>query len=65
MLSFIKLALSEELGDEELFEMVQKFIHLLVNAVYKYEGMVDKLTGDGLMALFGAPIACVSSHMLN
>lgn len=49
--------LSEELPDEELFELVQKFIRLLVNNVYKYEGMVDKLTGDGLMALFGAPIA--------
>jgi len=49
--------LSEELSDEELYELVQKFIRLLVNDVYKYEGMVDKLTGDGLMALFGAPIA--------
>lgn len=49
--------LSEQLGDEELYELVQKFIRLLVNDVYKYEGMVDKLTGDGLMALFGAPIA--------
>lgn len=49
--------LSELLGDEELYELVQKFIRVLVNDVYKYEGMVDKLTGDGLMALFGAPIA--------
>ncbi len=49
--------LSEELPDEELYELVQKFIRLLVSDVFKYEGMVDKLTGDGLMALFGAPIA--------
>lgn len=49
--------LSEQLGEEELFEIVQKFIRLLVEDVYRYEGMVDKLTGDGLMALFGAPIA--------
>ena len=50
-------SLSEQLDDEELYSLVQKFIRLLVNDVYKYEGMVDKLTGDGLMALFGAPIA--------
>ncbi len=49
--------LAEQLGDEDLYELVQKFLPLLINDVYKYEGMVDKLTGDGLMALFGAPIA--------
>lgn len=49
--------LSEELSDEVLYELVQRFIRVLADDVYKYEGMVDKLTGDGLMALFGAPIA--------
>jgi len=49
--------LSEELPDEVLYELIQKFIKALADDVLKYEGMVDKLTGDGLMALFGAPIA--------
>lgn len=49
--------LGEELNDEELYEVVQRFMQVMVNDVYKYEGMVDKFTGDGLMALFGAPIA--------
>lgn len=49
--------LSEKLEDETLYELIQQYIRLLTNDVYKYEGMVDKYTGDGLMALFGAPIA--------
>ncbi|MBN2047526.1 MAG: tetratricopeptide repeat protein [Anaerolineaceae bacterium] len=49
--------LSESLEPDVLYELVQKFIRVLADDVYKYEGMVDKLTGDGLMALFGAPIA--------
>jgi class 3 adenylate cyclase len=50
-------ALSERMDGEDLYDLVQEFIRMLVNAVYKYEGIVDKLTGDGVMALFGAPIA--------
>jgi predicted ATPase/class 3 adenylate cyclase len=50
-------SLSEKMDQEDLYELVQGFIHEMINEVYKYEGIVDKLTGDGLMALFGAPIA--------
>lgn len=49
--------LSEMISDEALYELVHKFIRSLADDVYRYEGMVDKFTGDGLMALFGAPIA--------
>jgi predicted ATPase/class 3 adenylate cyclase len=48
--------MSSRLDSEEVYELVQQFIRMLVDQVYKYEGVVDKLTGDGLMALFGAPI---------
>ncbi len=50
-------ALSQRLDPEEVYEIIQQYSHLLASDVYKYEGMVDKFTGDGLMALFGAPIA--------
>ena len=50
-------ALSGRIDGEDLFELVQQFVQVLSNNVYKYEGIVDKLTGDGLMALFGAPIS--------
>ena len=48
--------LAEEIDSEDLYEIIQQFINMLVAAVYKYDGLVDKIVGDGLMALFGAPI---------
>jgi predicted ATPase/class 3 adenylate cyclase len=50
-------ALSERIDSEDLYIMVQEYIRVLSNNVYKYEGVVDKITGDGLMAIFGAPIS--------
>ncbi len=49
--------LSNKIDDESLYEIIQQYIQMLAEKVYQYEGMVDKITGDGLMALFGAPIA--------
>lgn len=50
-------ALSEKMDSEDVYDLVQRYVRVLINNVYKYEGIVDKLTGDGLMALFGAPIS--------
>jgi predicted ATPase/class 3 adenylate cyclase len=49
--------LAQTLEDEVLYQLIQNLMKLLANAVVYYEGTVDKLTGDGIMALFGAPIA--------
>ncbi len=50
-------SLSTRLDSEELYNLIRRYLQTLAQDVYKYEGIVDKFTGDGLMALFGAPIA--------
>ncbi len=49
--------LAEQSDPEEWREIMQRFFSLLSDGVRRYEGTVDKFTGDGIMALFGAPIA--------
>lgn len=48
---------ARQLDSEILYELVQQYTDLLSREVYKYEGVIDKITGDGIMALFGAPIS--------
>lgn len=50
-------AVTQELEDERVFHLIKQYLRVLAEDVYRYEGVVDKYTGDGLMALFGAPIA--------
>ena len=50
-------ALTEKLGDEEAFALIDEIFGILTQQVHKYEGTVQEFRGDGIMALFGAPIA--------
>ena len=38
-------------------EIMGRFLDLLADGVHRFDGTVDKFTGDGIMALFGAPVA--------
>ena len=49
--------LAEQLDPEEWSRIMQRFFTILADGVERFEGFVDKFTGDGMMALFGAPIA--------
>jgi class 3 adenylate cyclase/tetratricopeptide (TPR) repeat protein len=49
--------LSGALDPEDWRGIMERFIHILCDGVHRFEGTVDKFTGDGIMALFGAPIA--------
>jgi class 3 adenylate cyclase len=50
-------ALSERLGPEEAYSFMDQVYELLIHKVHDYEGTVNEMTGDGAVALFGAPIA--------
>lgn len=45
------------LGPERLREVMTELVDQSAAVVQRYGGIVDKFTGDGIMALFGAPIS--------
>jgi class 3 adenylate cyclase/tetratricopeptide (TPR) repeat protein len=47
----------EKLGPEEAYGLMDRIYEVLIHKVHRYEGTVNEMTGDGIMALFGAPIA--------
>ncbi len=49
--------LAESRDPEEWRAIMQRFFAILADAVAEFEGTVDKFTGDGIMAVFGAPVA--------
>jgi class 3 adenylate cyclase len=51
------MELAEQLDPEEWHGIMDRFLHLLADGVHRFEGTVNQYTGDGIMALFGAPIA--------
>lgn len=49
--------LVEKLGPEEAYAVMDEIYEILIHKVHEFEGTVNEMTGDGIMALFGAPIA--------
>ncbi len=49
--------LVEKLGPEEAYGIMDQVYEILIHRVHDYEGTVNEMTGDGIMALFGAPVA--------
>jgi class 3 adenylate cyclase/tetratricopeptide (TPR) repeat protein len=51
------MELAEGLDPEDWHRIVDRFFTILAEGVHRFEGTVNQYTGDGIMALFGAPIA--------
>src|SRR5215470_5617471 len=51
------MELAEQVDPEAWHRIMDRFFQLLAEGVHRFEGTVNQYTGDGIMALFGAPIA--------
>src|SRR5262245_54805912 len=51
------MELAEQLDVEDWHGILDRFFAILSDGVHRFEGTVNQYTGDGIMALFGAPIA--------
>src|SRR5437867_4499574 len=50
-------SMSEGLDPEDVHRLMTRAFELMLGEVHRYEGTVNQFHGDGIMALFGAPIA--------
>ncbi len=51
------VAMSRQVEAERWHQIMDRFFGILTECVHDYEGTINQYTGDGVMALFGAPIA--------
>jgi class 3 adenylate cyclase len=49
--------LIRDLDPEAAQKLLDPALHIMMDAVHRFEGTVNQVLGDGIMALFGAPIA--------
>ncbi len=59
MFCYIKgfTSITEKYGPDKTFELINEVFETLVQKVNDYQGVVNELRGDGILAFFGAPIA--------
>src|SRR5499426_3232380 len=51
------MELAERVDPEEWHRLLDRLFRILSAGIHRYEGTINQYTGDGVMALFGAPIA--------
>jgi adenylate cyclase len=54
--------LTENIGAAEVVLLLNQYFETMVEAVFNYEGTLDKFIGDALMAVFGAPLPLTENH---
>lgn len=50
-------AIAEKLDPEDVHQVMDGCFRILMDEIHRYEGTINQFAGDGVMALFGAPVA--------
>lgn len=50
-------AVSEEFAPEEVVKILNYYLGYMANIITEYQGTIDEFMGDGILVLFGAPVA--------
>ncbi|MGD9227441.1 MAG: adenylate/guanylate cyclase domain-containing protein [Desulfobacterales bacterium] len=50
-------SIAEKLDPEEVHQIMDRLFKILMDEIHKYEGTINQFTGDGIMAIFGAPVS--------
>ncbi len=49
--------IAERMDPEDYRDLLDRYLAVVFDRVYRFEGVVNQIAGDGVMALFGAPVA--------
>ena len=50
-------SLSEQMEPEEVVDVLNQYLELCSQAIFDFEGTIDKFMGDGIMVIYGAPVS--------
>lgn len=54
--------MSEQLEPQEVIAFLNDYLHFMIETIFKYKGTLDKIMGDGIMAIYGSPFLTVEDE---